>query len=289
MLKLLERRIRSVEQRLVLLAPPQAVIPDGFRNVAEDTHGRARWIHEMQAVRGSIYLHEGNVLRDQLEPDGRHHTAEDEQSWHLLMTDSEGRVSSCAWYLEHDEPESIHQLRIRHCPLVHDEEWSERLHGAVRHDITHARNAGLRYSEVGGWAVSAARRCTSEGLVLALAAYGLSRLLGGCIGITTANVTHSSSSILRRIGGSYLEFDGLPMPAYFDHRYNTHIELLRFDSRHPNPKYLGLIDLLKDQLSHVRVIANPVIHSLAACHPVDATAFSGVGADLGRLEPLFAP
>ena len=60
MLKLLERNIRSVEQRLVLLAPPQAIIPDGFSNVVEDSEARARWIYEMQVVRGSIYLKKEN-------------------------------------------------------------------------------------------------------------------------------------------------------------------------------------------------------------------------------------
>ena len=91
-----------------------------------------------------------------------------------------------------------------------------------------ARRAGLYYAELGGWAVSPERRCTSEGLILALAGYGLSRLLGGAIGITAANVTHASSSILRRLGGSYLEVDGTTIPAYYDPSYNTMIELLRF-------------------------------------------------------------
>jgi len=92
-------------------------------------------------------------------------------------------------------------------------------------------------------------------LVLALAAYGLSRKLGGALGITTANVTHASSSILRRLGGAYLEFNGITLPAYFDARYNTMIELLRFDSRKPSAKYLGLIELLRGKLSGVPVFA----------------------------------
>ena len=47
------------------------------------------------------------------------------------------------------------------------------------------------------------------------------------------------------------------MPAYFDVRYNTRIELLRFDSRRPHPRFIGLIEGLKAQLAHVRVVANP--------------------------------
>jgi hypothetical protein len=79
-------------------------------------------------------------------------------------------------------------------------------------------------------------------------------MLGGALGITTANVTHASSSILRRLGGSYLEFNGIPLPSYFDPKYKTQIELLRFDSRRPSAKYVDLIDKLKLRLAHVPVV-----------------------------------
>lgn len=256
MLKLLERSVAAVEQRLVLLAPPDVTLPTLFQNVTANSCQRAALIREMQSVRGAIYLHEGNVQVHQLS-EGRHQTPEDEQSWHLLMIDGHGNVSSCAWYLEHDEPRSLEDLRIRHSPLARDDDWRSRLEAAVKSEIRRARRAGLRYAEVGGWAVSKTRRCTSEGLVLALAAYGLSRILGGALGITTANVTHSSSAILRRFGGSDLQFQRMPMPAYFDVRYNTRIELLRFDSRRPSPKYLPLIDRLGLRLADVAVVANP--------------------------------
>ena len=92
--------------------------------------------------------------------------------------------------------------------------------------------------------------------MLALAGYGLSRLLGGAIGITAANVTHASSSILRRLGGSYLESEGTTLPAYYDPAYNTMIELLRFDSRRPGANFSGLIDLARSRLTTVSVIAS---------------------------------
>lgn len=255
MLKLLERNIANVERRLVLLAPPHARLSSTFQNVTHDSTRRARLVHEMQKVRGAIYLHGGYVTTGELSADGLHQTAEDERSWHLLMLDGDGHVSSCAWYLEHETGSSVEELRVRHCPLARMDEWREKLYRAVELEMSRARQAGLRYAEVGGWAVSRARRCTSEGLVLALAAYGLCRVLGGALGITTANVTHASSSILRRLGGSYLEFDGTPMPAYFDPKYNTMIELLRFDSRQPNAKFVGLIDRLKGQLANVPIVA----------------------------------
>jgi hypothetical protein len=276
-LKLLERNIATIERRLVLLAPPRVGIPEAFTNVTIDPHLHRQLVREMQAVRGAIYLNEGNVKHEELTAEGLHRTAEDEQSWHLLWTDSSGQVSSCAWYLEHENSTSMERLRLRHCPLATADEWSDKLRGAIEREIARARNAGLRYAEVGGWAVSKARRCTSEGLVLALAAYGLCKMLGGALGVTTANVTHSSSAILRRLGGSYLEFNGTPMPAYFDPKYNTNIELLRFDSRRPSTKYHGLIEMLKSRLAHV-----PVVGAFNEVHAYDAIRVTSVA------EPLFA-
>ena len=254
MLKLLERNIQAIEQRLILLAPPGAMASNAFANVQVDPVLHSRLVREMQAVRGAIYVSEGNIKEHQLS-NGLHATPEDERSWHLLMTDRTGQVTSCAWYLEHENTTTIQQLRVRNCPLASSDEWRDSLFSAVESEIARARYSGLRYAEVGGWAVARERRCTSEGLVLALAAYGLCRRLGGAIGITTANVSHASSSILRRLGGSYLSHNDIPMPAYFDPKYDTRIELLRFDSRHPDTKYAGLIDVLRDRLVSVRVVA----------------------------------
>jgi hypothetical protein len=224
--------------------------------VTFDSDLHTQLVREMQSVRGAIYLNEGNVTHHQLSDDGRHQTPEDERSWHLLWTDGSGHVSSCAWYLEHENTTSVRHLRVRHCPLTTLDGWRDKLYSAVESEIARARRANLRYAEVGGWAVSKDRRCTSEGLVLALAAYGLCRMLGGALGITTANVTHASSAILRRLGGSYLEYNDSRMPTYFDPGYNTQIELLRFDSRRPSAKYAKLVDMLKMKLATVSVIAS---------------------------------
>ena len=267
MLRLLERNIASVENRLVLLAPPEAEVPSHFRNVTHDFMQHRSLVREMQRLRGTVYLEEGNVRHDQLTADGLHQTPEDAKSWHLLMTDGQGGVSSCAWYMEHENTASIENLRIRNCPLARVDNWSDHLKSAVEAELAKARRHRLRYAEVGGWAVSKQRRCTSEGLVLALGAYGLCRTLGGALGITTANVKHSSSSILRRLGGSYLDAGGKTIPAYFDHRYNAEIEILRFDSRRPAGKYAGLVDMLRQRLSNVPVFASTPVPMLSSPSP----------------------
>src|SRR5437867_4221294 len=135
--------------------------------------------------------------------------------------------------------------------LVPHPEWRTRVKGAVESEIARARRAGLRFAELGGWAIAKERRGTPEGLMMALATYGLARILGGALGITTANVAHSCSSILRRLGGSFLEFDGTAIPSYFDPRYNTTIDLLRFDSRSPCMKYVDLIHIVREKLANV--------------------------------------
>jgi len=256
MLRLIESSTASIEQQLVLVAPPQANLAEAFNNVTVDAFKHQELIRQMQRLRGAIYLEEGNVRRDELTADGRHETAEDHKSWHILMTDGRGQIRSCALYLEHDNTASIRDLRVRHCPLVKNPDWKAKVKSAVETEMARARSAGLRFAELGGWAIQKERRGTPEGLMMALVTYGLSRTLGGALGITTANVAHSCSSILRRLGGAYLEFDGMPIPAYFDPRYNTEIELLRFDSRCSSTKYTSLIDLVKGKLANVSIVTS---------------------------------
>ncbi len=261
MLRILERNIASVAERLVLLAPAQAKIPRDFLNITVDFASRAGLLREMQRVRGSIYLSEGNIRPDQLTADGRHQSPEDDRSWHLLMTDGSGKVTACAWYLEHGNKASIEDLRVKNCPLAKLDDWSDLLRNAVDVEIARARRDNFGFGEFGGWAVSKERRGTPECLMLALASYALCRSLGGALAITTANVKHGSASILRRLGGSFLESGGKTVPGYFDSRYNADIELLRFDSRTPSPKYVGLIDMLSHRLSNV-----PVFSGVAQSH-----------------------
>ncbi len=254
MLKLLERTVASLDQRLILLAPTAAV-PGFFKNVEHDPIRHSRLVREMQKLRGRIYLDDGALGRNQLTRDGLHDTAEDHKSWHLLMVDNLRRVTGCAWYMEHPNSVKVDDLRVRQTPLARSAEWCAKLRMGVESELKRARRERLRYAEVGGWAVSERSRCTSEGLVLALAGYSLGRICGGCLGITTATVRHCSSSILRRLGGSPLSADGAPVPSYYDPRYRCEMEILRFDSRLPNPKFNDLIERLREQMASVAILA----------------------------------
>jgi hypothetical protein len=284
MLKLLERTIHTLDDRLVLLAPHSSV-PDIFQNVETDSRRHGQLVREMQALRGSVYLQDGAIGRDQLSKDGLHETTEDQRSWHLLTLDKNQRVSGCAWYLEHDSSVSVNQLRVRHTPLARGG-WRKKLWSGVEAELARARRFGLRYVEVGGWAVSAESRCTSEGLVLALAGYSLGRIRGNCLGITTATVRHCSSSILRRLGGAPLATGDATVPRYYDPRYDCDMEILRFDSRYPGSKYAGLVKLLQQKMSEIQVIASAVSAPLVAAA---ASSEPGISWSDRWAQPLAEP
>ena len=91
---------------------------------------------------------------------------------------------------------------------------------------------------------------------MALAMYSLSQLLGGSVGISTATRRHCSASILRRIGGRGLEYAGSELPAYDDPQFKCKMEVLRFYSWAPNPRYAVWIEKIKQELRTVHVLTN---------------------------------
>jgi hypothetical protein len=254
MLTLLDRNVAAIDSRLTLLAPPSGVVPSHFQRVQADPAEHSRLIREMQHLRGAVYLDDGAVAPSQLSPDGLHQTPEDLRSWHLLMRGADGRINACAWYMQHEQAMSVHELRARRCPLGQDVRTRGHFVHAVESELERARAEGLRYAEVGGWAVAKQSRCTAEGILLALAAYSLGRAMGGAIGLTTATVRHSSSTILRRLGGSHLRAGECVIGPYFDPHYGCEMELLRFDSRQPSRKYTTLIDRIQMRLAKVIVV-----------------------------------
>ena len=253
---LLARTIESVESRLVLLAPAEGA-QARFGKTSPDVTSRDRLLREMQRLRGAMYVADGAIGPEALTRDGRHCTPEDDVSWHLLMTNAAREITACVWYREHEPDASIDQLRVRDCPLRRHSWWQDRVTRAVELDLARARRESLRYVEVGGWAVSKRTRGSGDGLILALGAYSLGRLLGGAIGLTTATVRHCSSHILWRLGGTPLEFDGAVVPPYYDPRYTCRMELLRFDSRYPRARYAGLVERLQAKLKQVAVFVDP--------------------------------
>jgi hypothetical protein len=245
-----------IRQSQFVILPPSwlAFKRKFFTNIETDGSQYAELLAEMQRLRGRVYLSDGAIGPSQLKADGRHALAVDERSWHILTLDTSGKVSGCLRFLEEKKTTRFENLWISQAALARCPVWGARFRRAVEFQLDQSRKKDVCFGEVGGWAVTEERRCTTDPLVMVLAACALFRLLGGCIGLATATVRHGSATILRRIGLAPLTISGCDVPSYFDPTYGCQMEALRYDSDFPNPKYAGAIDQLCAELS-----ASPVV------------------------------
>jgi hypothetical protein len=207
----------------------------------------------MQRFRGQIYLEDGAIRRQDLTTDGRHATPVDEKSWHVLSIDDSGEVRACLRYLEESKATKFDDLWVRHAAAVQSPKGPS-YRNAVEQEMLRARQLGLGFGEVGGWAVAKDHRWTMEPLRIILATYGLLELLGGCAGVATATFRHSSATILRRIGLTSLISEDGALPPYYDPHYGCEMELLRFDSRFPHAKYRAAVSEFQVDLKSAPVI-----------------------------------
>jgi hypothetical protein len=263
-----------------LLLAPSSFSTSPFRDVIADSSRYRNRLAEAQKLRGRIALDEGAVDPSQLLADGRHVQAADQHSWHLLTLDSSGRVAACMRYLPHSSDADFKDLAISRSTLAQSRIWGRELRTAVETDLRHARQRGCSYVELGGWVISEALRCTTEALRMIATAYAFAQLCGGALGITTASTRRCSAAILKRIGGQQLRTRGIQLPSFYDAHYRCHMEVLRFDSSRPNPRYGKFMDACRSRLRDVQVIcsegdsaaedmtylANPCNANLAAAH-----------------------
>lgn len=238
----------------VLLAPanePLGRFPGGV-TYSPELHSHL--LGELQRLRGRIYLADGAVKPDELDPRERHIQTADDKSWHLLTLGTLGRVIGCTRFRRHSVPVTWAQLAVRNAPIAQCDKWGFKFRASVNAELAAARRAGFAYIEVGGWALAREIRATSMALKTVLATYAWSELLGGALGITTATQRNDSAAILRRLGGRPLACDGEELPPYFDDRYQCQMEVLRFDSRESNPRYRAMLDEVREQVAMAPVI-----------------------------------
>ena len=248
----------SVQGHTVVLAPSDAYVPSVFSRTVRNPGRHASLLSGLQKLRGRVYLEDGAIEGSELTPDGRFAQPIDYQAWHLVRLDASGDVCGCARYMSYPGDLSFAETGVSGSPLIRSREWAGRFRTAIESEIALANRLRVDYVEVGGWALSPELRCTSEALRIALGTFSLARLLGGCIGVTTATKRHCSASILRRIGGKPLMTQGVEIPRYFDPRFDCEMEILRFDSARPNPRFERWIEELKGYLSGVPVIRGTV-------------------------------
>lgn len=246
----------KADGQMLLLAPAEAVVPQTFRHVRYDADTHRELLTETQKMRGAVYVADRAIEPESLLPDGRHYTPGDHKSWHVVSLDRDGRPAGCARYLPYtDQGDFVFsRLSAGRSALAKSPRWSSHLTKAVQQEVHLAKQTGASFVEVGGWALREEFRCSTDGLRIALATYALGRRLGGCIGLTTATVRHNSASMLRKLGGASLEAGGLEIPKYYDPQYRCDMEILRFDSSKPNPRYESWIDRIEAQLASIPVV-----------------------------------
>jgi hypothetical protein len=248
------RLTQTKRASLVLVAPAGAVLPHHLENVQYDSYCHEGLVASMQCLRGASYLQDGAIQADALSSDGRHRLAIDSESWHLLSVNADGVVQGCIRYRNLPHNVNFEDLWVRNSELARSEDTRHRFRGAVESELERARHRGISYAEVGGWAISAEFRMSAEALRTALATYALARVLGGSLGITTATARHCSSTILRKIGGSSLQWDGAALAPYYDPQYSCEMEVLRFDSEHPSQRYAECVDELTREIVSIPVV-----------------------------------
>ena len=252
-MRLIPGRASRLRRRLILLAPDRRQT-SCFAQSTADVSLHQRLLADAQRLRGRVYLADGAIQPSQLCSDGRHVQAADEKSWHLLTLDERGHVAACTRYLPHSNNVTLPELMVSSSPIAQSEPWGRSFRRAIEAELALARKRRCSFAEVGGWVTSETLRGTTEAVRMILSAYGLARSLGGTVGVSTVTTRHSSSSILRRIGLASLLSRGAELPPYFDPHYNCEMEILRFDSDRPNPRYQSWIDECQTYLATAPVI-----------------------------------
>jgi hypothetical protein len=212
----------------------------------------------MQRFRGAMYLRDGAIQKSDLTVDGRHQVEVDDRSWHVLTLDRHNRVCACLRFVDETRATSFDDLLIRRAALADSPELGYRFRSAVEDRMRVARQMGMSFGEVGGWAVAEEHRHTLEPLRIILATYALLELLGGSLGVATATYRHESAPMLRRIGLGGMLSAGEELPMYYDPHYGCQMQVLQFDSRRPNPKYRGWVTELESDLTYARVVCRQV-------------------------------
>jgi len=241
-------------RRLMLLAPANAVVPSDFCEARSDRGAYETLLSDMQRFRGLTYLNDGAITASELDESGRHRLDVDVRSWHIVTLDAQDAVCGCARYTEYPTQVEFSELRLSNAAIATCETWGGKFRAAIEREKRLARREHARFVEVGGWAIAETLRKTTEALRIALATYALAQTLGPAIVLTTATVRHHSAAVLRKIGGRSLFVGSNELPRYFDKQYDCEMELLRFESSSPNPKFEPWIEQIRSEMSSVDVV-----------------------------------
>ena len=240
--------------RFIVLPPSQYALTSDFRHVEVNAGYYDGLLAKMQRFRGKVYLADGAIQPGDL-VDGRHQVSIDEQSWHILSVDSEDSICACMRlrHLTTKNGGGFDDLWVRHA-LSRCQGLYQKFRDAVEMEMMRARQLKIGFGEVGGWAVAEEHRWTLEPLRIVIASFALGELLGGCAGVATATFRHRSAIVLRKVGLTALKEGGAELPPYYDPHHDCQMEVLRFDTRCPNPKYRASVRELSAALGASLVV-----------------------------------
>ena len=102
------------QTRFVVLPPSKLAVPSIFRNVEVNNRRHGDLFAEMQRFRGNVYMNDGALQNGDLTSDGRHKVKADDDSWHILSLNQQGRVVSCLRYLDQTSVSNFDDLYVKH-------------------------------------------------------------------------------------------------------------------------------------------------------------------------------
>lgn len=247
--------------RFKVLAPSRKEVPKSLSSGAVTSTSHADSLFDLQMLRGHVYREYSGIAATLL-PDGRHWHPLDEQSWHVLLEDQEGVVIGCARY----RPilGGFEQLICSKAAVALSPVTGPVFRAAFAHHSAEARSRGLHYGEASAWAMSERGRCSTAAINIALMSFALAEFLGGGAGLTTASTRHHASLILRRLGGTPLA----GFAPYYEPMFDCSIELLHFDVRSMEPRYLPKLDEMREELRKTPILC-PLAQSEEIEYPVN--------------------
>ncbi len=243
----------TANRAMMLVAPADVSLQPFTGRITRSTRLHAELIAAMQRHRGKVYLEDSAIAESELTGE-RHVSPVNLGSWHLLIMGVSGKILGCTRFRRHPNSVSAPELAVSRAPLARCSTWGGSFRASIDSELASARQAGFAYVEVGGWALDHDVRGTADALKTVLATYALGQVQGGAIAISTATKRHGSADILRRLGGRPLEWQGTTIPAYYDESYGCTMEVLRFDSRYPNPRYARMIRDLRSLISRMPIV-----------------------------------
>ncbi len=230
-----------------ILAPSRKEVPKALTYAAHASEGHQGLMHGLQMLRGNVYREYAGIAATLL-PDGRHWHALDDQSWHILLEDSEGEIVGCARY----RPILVgfEQLICSKAAVALSPVTGPVFRSAFAQQFADAKRRGIHYGEASAWALSEKARCSTAAVNIALMSFALAEWLGGGAGLTTASTRHHASLILRRLGGTPLA----GFAPYYEPMFDCSIELLHFDISQLEGRYQSKLDEMREQVRKTPIL-----------------------------------